>query len=85
MKHWTSNLIRELRLARGWSLFDLSIETDIPRQTISYIESGEHAANIFAIERCLEALDHEIEVVPMSGIGEAHSGEDNRNGQTRKR
>ena len=85
MAHWTSRLINELRLEAGLSMTALSDLSDVSRSTIAHVERGQHDCRIDFIDALLMALDHEIEVVPISGTGDAKTAKDNSNGASRKR
>jgi transcriptional regulator with XRE-family HTH domain len=69
MSHWTTKLINELRRERGWTLFELSIEADVPRATIRNVELGEHVPNIETVDKLLMALGHELEAQPLEADG----------------
>ena len=85
MTHWTSRLIRELRVESGLTLTALSDLTDISRHTIANCERGDHKSNIEMVDAILEGLGFELEVVPLDGIGEPIKAKDNSNGANRKR
>lgn len=69
MSHWTTKLISELRRERGWSQFDLSIEADVPRQTITTIELGDSVPSVEVVDKLLIALGHELEAQPLDANG----------------
>ena len=69
MSHWTTKLINELRRERGLTLFQLSIEAGVPRQTIQNVELGEHVPSVVVVDKLLMALGHELEAQPLDADG----------------
>ena len=69
MSHWTTTLINELRREKGWTLFQLGIEADVPRQTIQNVELGEHVPSVETVDKLLMALGYELEAQPLEADG----------------
>jgi len=69
MSHWTTRLISELRRERGLSQWELSVEADVPRQTITTIELGDSVPSVEVVDKLLIALGHELEAQLLDGDG----------------
>lgn len=65
MSHWTTKLINELRREKGWTLFNLAIESDVPRQTIQNVELGESTPSVEVVDKLLGAMGYELEALKM--------------------
>lgn len=57
----TGAAIRKLRLARGWSLAQLSDESGVPISTLSRVELGQNALNYDKLVRLCRALQVDLE------------------------
>jgi transcriptional regulator with XRE-family HTH domain len=57
----TGAAIRRLRLARGWSLAQLSETSGVPVSTLSRVELGQNALNYDKLIRLCRALDVDLE------------------------
>jgi transcriptional regulator with XRE-family HTH domain len=57
----TGAAIRKLRLARGWSLAQLSEESGLPISTLSRVELGQNALNHDKLVRLCRALEVDLE------------------------
>lgn len=57
----TGPAIRKLRLARGWSLAQLSEESGVPISTLSRVELGQNALNYDKLMRLCRALEVDLE------------------------
>jgi transcriptional regulator with XRE-family HTH domain len=57
----TGAAIRKLRLARGWSLAQLSEESGVPISTLSRVELGQNALNYDKLVRLCRALQVDLE------------------------
>jgi transcriptional regulator with XRE-family HTH domain len=57
----TGAAIRKLRLARGWSLAQLSEESGVPISTLSRVELGQNALNYDKLIRLCRALEVDLE------------------------
>ncbi|HEY3947704.1 MAG TPA: XRE family transcriptional regulator [Phenylobacterium sp.] len=53
--------IRKLRLARGWSLAQLSEQSGVPISTLSRVELGQNALNYDKLVRLCRALEVDLE------------------------
>jgi transcriptional regulator with XRE-family HTH domain len=53
--------MRKLRLARGWSLAQLSEESGVPISTLSRVELGQNALNYDKLVRLCRALEVDLE------------------------
>lgn len=53
--------IRKLRLARGWSLAQLSEQSGVPISTLSRVELGQNALNYDKLMRLCRALEVDLE------------------------
>jgi transcriptional regulator with XRE-family HTH domain len=53
--------MRKLRLARGWSLAQLSEESGVPVSTLSRVELGQNALNYDKLVRLCRALEVDLE------------------------
>ena len=53
--------LRKLRLARGWSLAQLSEESGVPISTLSRVELGQNALNYDKLVRLCRALEVDLE------------------------
>ena len=56
----TGAAIRKLRLARGWTLADLSAESGVPLSTLSRVELGQNALNYDKLMRLCQALEVDV-------------------------
>lgn len=65
MSHWTTKLISELRREKGWTIFNLAIESDVPRQTIQNVELGESTPSVEIVDKLLTAMGYELEALKM--------------------
>lgn len=65
MSHWTTKLISELRREKGWTIFNLAIESDVPRQTIQNVELGESTPSVEIVDKLLGAMGYELEAMKM--------------------
>ena len=65
MSHWTTKLISELRREKGWTIFNLAIESDVPRQTIQNVELGESTPSVEIVDKLLGAMGYELEALKM--------------------
>ena len=65
MSHWTTKLINELRREKGWTIFNLAIESDVPRQTIQNVELGESTPSVEVVDKLLGAMGYELEALKM--------------------
>jgi transcriptional regulator with XRE-family HTH domain len=61
MSDKTGAAIRKLRLARGWSLAQLSDQSGVPISTLSRVELGQNALNYDKLMRLCRALDVDLE------------------------
>jgi transcriptional regulator with XRE-family HTH domain len=61
MSDRTGAAIRKLRLARGWSLAQLSDQSGVPISTLSRVELGQNALNYDKLMRLCRALDVDLE------------------------
>src|SRR3954464_13500239 len=61
MSDKTGAAIRKLRLARGWSLAQLSDQSGVPVSTLSRVELGQNALNYDKLMRLCRALDVDLE------------------------
>ena len=61
MSDKTGAAIRKLRLARGWSLAQLSDQSGVPISTLSRVELGQNALNYDKLVRLCRALDVDLE------------------------
>lgn len=61
MSDRTGGAIRKLRLARGWSLAQLSEESGVPISTLSRVELGQNALNYDKLVRLCRALEVDLE------------------------
>lgn len=67
--------IRKLRLARGWSLAQLSEQSGVPISTLSRVELGQNALNYEKLMRLCRALEVDLEgLVAREAEGVAASG-----------
>jgi transcriptional regulator with XRE-family HTH domain len=57
----TGGAIRKLRLARGWSLAQLSEQSGVPISTLSRVELGQNALNYDKLMRLCRALEVDLE------------------------
>ena len=57
----TGAAIRKLRLARGWTLAQLSDESGVPISTLSRVELGQNALNYEKLIRLCRALEVDLE------------------------
>src|SRR5690242_21835193 len=57
----TGAAIRRLRLARGWSLAQLSEASGVPVSTLSRVELGQNALNYDKLIRLCRALDVDLD------------------------
>ena len=60
------DIIKELRLKKGWSQRQLALYAGIGRRTVASIEMTGHG-NIDNIESMLGVMGYELEVVPKCG------------------
>ena len=65
MSHWTTKLISELRREKGCTIFNLAIESDVPRQTIQNVELGESTPSVEIVDKLLGAMGYELEALKM--------------------
>jgi transcriptional regulator with XRE-family HTH domain len=56
----TGAAIRKLRLARGWTLAELSTESGVPLSTLSRVELGQNALNYDKLIRLCRALEVDV-------------------------
>jgi transcriptional regulator with XRE-family HTH domain len=56
----TGAAIRKLRLARGWTLAELSVESGVPLSTLSRVELGQNALNYDKLMRLCQALEVDV-------------------------
>jgi transcriptional regulator with XRE-family HTH domain len=56
----TGAAIRKLRLARGWTLAELSAESGLPLSTLSRVELGQNALNYDKLMRLCQALEVDV-------------------------
>jgi transcriptional regulator with XRE-family HTH domain len=61
MSDRTGAAIRKLRLARGWTLAQLSDESGVPISTLSRVELGQNALNYEKLVRLCRALEIDLE------------------------
>lgn len=61
MSERTGAAIRKLRLARGWSLAQLSETSGVPISTLSRVELGQNALNYEKLIRLCRALEVDLE------------------------
>jgi transcriptional regulator with XRE-family HTH domain len=61
MSDKTGAAIRKLRLARGWSLAQLSEQSGVPISTLSRVELGQNALNYEKLIRLCQALEVDVE------------------------
>lgn len=61
MSDKTGAALRKLRLARGWSLAQLSDQSGVPISTLSRVELGQNALNYDKLMRLCRALDVDLE------------------------
>lgn len=61
MSEETGGAIRKLRLARGWTLAELSGQSGVPISTLSRVELGQNALNYDKLMRLCRALDVDLE------------------------
>ena len=59
----TGAAIRKLRLARGWSLAQLSDQSGLPISTLSRVELGQNALNYDKLMRLCRALEVDLEAL----------------------
>ena len=85
MTHWTGRAIHQLRRHAGISHMSLAFDADVAPATVGHVETGSHQTSIATVERILNVLGWELEIVPLDGEGEAMRGKDGRNGQKRVR
>jgi transcriptional regulator with XRE-family HTH domain len=57
----TGAAIRKLRLAKGWTLAELSKQTGVPLATLSRVELGQNALNYDKLVRLCRALDVDLQ------------------------
>jgi transcriptional regulator with XRE-family HTH domain len=57
----TGAAIRKLRLAKGWTLAELSTQTGVPLSTLSRVELGQNALNYDKLVRLCRALDVDLQ------------------------
>jgi transcriptional regulator with XRE-family HTH domain len=57
----TGAAIRKLRLAKGWTLAELSAESGVPLSTLSRVELGQNALNYDKLTRLCRALDVDLQ------------------------
>ena len=57
----TGAAIRKLRLAKGWTLAELSDQTGVPLSTLSRVELGQNALNYDKLMRLCRALDVDLQ------------------------
>ena len=57
----TGAAIRKLRLAKGWTLAELSEQTGVPLSTLSRVELGQNALNYDKLVRLCQALDVDLQ------------------------
>ena len=65
MSHWTTRLINELRREKGWTQWELAVESDVPRQTIQNVELGESTPSVDIVDKLLGAMGYELEALKM--------------------
>jgi|TARA_E500000305_G_scaffold100966_1_gene94275 transcriptional regulator with XRE-family HTH domain len=64
---WYAKIILELRLAKGYTQEDLASDAGVNADTIYKIEKGISTGKIKTIERILDCLEYELEIVPQNG------------------
>jgi transcriptional regulator with XRE-family HTH domain len=67
---WIGNTIRDLREERGWTQQHLAGISGVHPLTILRIENAHRYGGVNTLEKLLNALDHELEIVRMDGDGE---------------
>jgi transcriptional regulator with XRE-family HTH domain len=66
----TGPAIRKLRLAKGWTLAELSKQTGVPLATLSRVELGQNALNYDKLVRLCRALDIDVQgMVTREAVG----------------
>lgn len=78
MSDRTGAAIRKLRLARGWNLATLSVESGVPISTISRVELGQNALNYEKLMRLCRALEVDLEGLVTREAEAAHGGSGRR-------
>lgn len=66
--NWWCNVIKKLRNEQGITLMELSLRTNITQSYLSRIENGKHTVSIAKLDKILNALGHELEIIPTQAI-----------------
>ncbi|QDP49576.1 MAG: hypothetical protein GOVbin1230_28 [Prokaryotic dsDNA virus sp.] len=64
---WYSKIILELRLAKGYTQEDLASDAGLNADTIYKLEKGISSGTMDTIEKILDCLEYELEIVPQDG------------------
>ena len=66
--NWWCNVLKKLRIEQGLTLMELSLRTGVTQSYLSRLENGKHTVSIAKLDKILNALGHELEIVPTQAI-----------------
>ena len=67
MRHWINRMIRDIRKEAGMTVVDLALASNVHRNSIRTIENGAPQTPFQTIEKLLDALGYELEVMSQDG------------------
>ena len=63
--NWWCNVLKKLRNEQGLTLMELSLRTGVTQSYLSRIENGRHTVSVAKLDKILETLGHQLEIVPL--------------------
>ena len=69
---WYGEVMRDLRLSRGLTQSDVARGAKVDVDTVGRIETGLSSGRFDFVEKIFNALDHDIEVVPIDAKSESY-------------
>ena len=63
--NWWCNVLKKLRNEQGITLMELSLRTGVTQSYLSRIENGRHTVSVAKLDKILETLGHQLEIVPL--------------------
>tara|TARA_R110000796_G_scaffold205144_1_gene321177 strand:+ start:215 stop:472 length:258 start_codon:yes stop_codon:yes gene_type:complete len=63
--NWWCIVLKKLRNDQSITLMELSMRTGVTQSYLSRLENGKHTVSIAKLDKILNALGHQLEIVPV--------------------
>ena len=63
--NWWCNVLKKLRNEQGITLLEPAVRTGVTQSYLSRIENGRHTVSVAKLDKILETLGHQLEIVPL--------------------